>query len=116
LASLAKAVDTFVADNKSKRMAAFVILLDEKSEANQKKLADLAKAGELSVPLTIAADGAKGPGAYKIHADVPITVLVSSRNRVQANFALAGDAPSGEEALKKEAEPILAAAKKLLEE
>lgn len=114
MAGLAKAIDKFVAENKEKRAASFIVLLDENTEANREKLAEFAKKHELATPLTIALEGAKGPGAYKLNAEVPITVLVSKKNKVQANFALAASAD--EEARKKEVADILAAAAKMLAE
>ena len=114
MTSLVKAIDKFVADNKSKRMVGLVVLLDENNEANRKKLEELAESNKIAIPLTIAVDGAKGPGAYTLNAKVPITVLVSRRNRVKANFALTDPAPKDEEAQKKEAAPILAAAERML--
>jgi len=111
LAGLAKAVDKFVADNKEKRMAGLVVLLDAKNDANVAKLTEIADKGGLAIPLTIAGDGAKGPGGYKLNAEVPITVLVSRKNKVEANFALA--AKADEEAQKKEVADILAVAAKM---
>jgi hypothetical protein len=113
LTGLVKATDKFAADNKEKRMAGVVVLLAENSEANQAKLAELDKKEGLNVPLTVAVDGAKGPGVYKLNADVPITVLVVRKNKVQANFALA--ATADEEAQKKEISEVLAAAAKMIE-
>ncbi len=112
MARLAKAIDKFVADNKEKRAASFVVILDDNNAANQEKVAEFAKKNELAVPLTIALEGAKGPGAYNLNPEVPITVLASRKNRVVANFALAASAD--EEAQKKEAAEILAAAAKML--
>jgi len=96
-------------------MAAFIVLLDENSEANQKKLADLAAESKLTVPLTIAMDGKPGPGPYKLNADVPLTVLVSVRNTVKADLVFTGSTPD-EKAIAKESEDVLAAAAKMLEE
>ena len=114
LTGLVKAIDKFVADNKEKRAASYVALLAENTEANQTKLAELAKSADIAAPLTIPVVGPKGPPAYKLNADVPITVLVVKKNKVQANFALA--ATADEEAQKKEVSDILAAAAKVLAE
>lgn len=114
MTSLVKSVDKFIADHTKERMAGFVALLDEKSEANQQKLKALAEENKLTLPLTIAIDGKAGPEAYKLNAEVPITVLISDRNVVKANFALA--ASSDEKAQAKEVEDILAAAEKVLAE
>lgn len=107
-------MDKFVADHSKERMAGFLVLLDEESDANQKKLIDLATESKLTLPLTIAKDGKAGPGAYKISPDVPITVLVSDRNTVKANFALAASADEAGQA--KEAQDVLAAAQKMLDD
>ena len=115
MASLAKSVDKFVADHSKERMAAFVVLLDEDSEANQKKLAEFAAENKLTLPLTIAMDGKPGPGSYKLNADVPLTVLVAVRNTVKANFVFPGASPD-EKAVAKESEDVLAAANKMLAE
>jgi len=109
-----KAADKFVADNKEKRMVGVVVVLGENNDTNQAKLAEFAKEEGIAVPLTIALDGAKGPAAYKLNTEVPITVLVTRKNKVEANFALA--AKADEEAQKKEVADILAAAAKVLAE
>ncbi len=114
LARLAKGIDKFVADNKEKRAASFIVLLEENNSSNQAAAAEFAKKNEAATPLTIAVDGAKGPASYKLNAEVPITVLASRKNKVQANFALAASAD--EEAQKKELADILAAAAKMLAE
>ncbi len=89
LASLVKAVDRFVAENKDKRAASFVALLDENSGANQAKLTEFAKANNISTPLTIPMDGASGPPGYNLDPKARFTVLVSRRKVVKARFALA---------------------------
>lgn len=115
MTSLVKAIDKFVADHKDDRMAAFVVLLDENTEANQKKLEAIAEEQRVTIPLTIAMAGKKGPGGYELNPEVPITVLVANRNVVRANVALAGPAPSDEKAQAKEVEDVLAAAQAVLE-
>lgn len=108
MTGLVKAIDKFVDENKEKRAASYVVLLDENSPASQAKLAEFAKKEGISTPLTIALEGAQGPGAYKLKAEVPITVLVVRKNKVVANFALAASADA--EGRKKEVADILAAA------
>ena len=49
----------FVADNKSQRMTGFVVLLAENNGANKAKLVSLAKTHDISIPLTLALEGAK---------------------------------------------------------
>jgi hypothetical protein len=114
LTRLVRAVDKFVADNKEKQMAGFVVLLDEKNEANEKKLTDLAAAEGLSIPLTIALEGPKGPKDYKLNPRVPLTVLVSRKDIVWGNYVLTDPAPKDEAAQEKQFAPIFAKAKAVL--
>ncbi len=97
--------------NKAKHAAGFVVLLADNGEENRKKLAEMAKAGSLTIPLTIALEGAEGPADYKLNADVPTTVILSRRDMVMANFALS---PKDEAAQKADVDRILARAAKLL--
>ena len=79
---LAPEIQKVVAANKAKGVQAFVVLLDENTKANRDKLAALAKDLELTIPLTIAADGAKGPKSYSLPARFDTLVLVANRNKV----------------------------------
>ncbi len=89
LTSLVKNIDKQVAKNKDQRMAAFVVLLSDDPDADEKKLQDLAaKHGIKHVPLTIF-DGTAGPPRYKIAKDAEVTVMMWKRTRVQANHAFA---------------------------
>ncbi|MBM4038532.1 MAG: hypothetical protein FJ290_08460 [Planctomycetes bacterium] len=114
LARLARAIDRFVAANKAKQMAAFVVLLAENSEENRRKLADLAKAEGLAIPLTLALEGPEGPADYKLNPGAPITVLLSRRDLVLANFALADPPPKDEAGQKGEVSRILTRATAVL--
>ena len=114
MARLVKDVDKYVADHTKERMGAYVVMLEENSEANQQKLAEFAKTNGVSIPLTIALEGSKGPSAYQINADIPITVLLSKRNKVEANVAFPADAPKEADAQKQEVAQVLATADKLI--
>ena len=115
LASLARSANQMVADNADKRMAAFVVFLAENNAANQQKLRDLADKEKIAIPLTIALEGTKGPGAYKLHPKADVTALASRRKKVQANIVLTQPAPADEAACKAQVDQIIAAAKKLLD-
>ena len=114
MASLAKAVDKFVAGHEKERMAAFVVYLAANDKENQDKLTTLAEEHKLSIPLTLPADG-KDPGALKLNKEVPLTVLVFRNKKVAANFALTDPAPADEKAQAQETEAVLAAASAMLE-
>jgi len=113
LASLVRAIDKSVADNADDKRTGFVVLLDDNTAENQEKVAAFAKQHEVAIPMTIAPEGAKGPGAYKINPEVPVTVLAYKGKKVKANFAL--PAPGDEEAQAKEAADLIAAADKAFE-
>ena len=87
LASLVKQVDEQVAQNNSKKMAAFVVVLTEDPDAAAPKLEDLAKKQDIkNVPLTIF-DGEAGPGSYKIAEEADVTVMMWKGLEVKANHA-----------------------------
>ena len=115
MARLAKAIDKNVAERKAEDRRGFVVLLDDNSAENREKVAAFARKHSISLPLTIAPEGPKGPRAYKIHPDAPITVLIYKGKRVRANSVLAAPAPTDEQAQAKEVAAILAAADKALE-
>lgn len=79
---LAPEVQKLVDAHKDANVRAFVVLLGEKSQANRDALAALAKDLKLTIPLTIAADGAKGPKSYNLPAGFDTLVLVANNNRV----------------------------------
>jgi len=112
---LARAIDKNVADHKGDKRAGFIVLLIDNDAGNREKVAAFAKEHAISIPMTIALEGSRGPRAYRLHADVPITVLAYERKTVKANFALVAAAPSDEAAQAKEVADILAAADKALE-
>ena len=85
---LAKAIDTFVAENKKARVRAFVVFLGENNKANRDKLAGLAKAHNLTIPLTIAATGTANPKGYNLPKSFDTLVLVTRRNKVHSTIAV----------------------------
>jgi len=115
LARLAKAVDKFVADNQSKRVAAIVVFLAEATDGSRKALADLAEKEKLSIPLVLPTAGPKGPPAYRLHEKADVTVIVARVNRVRANAVLPSPPPADEAAAKAEVDGILAAAQTAVE-
>lgn len=87
LASLVKEIDSTVAKNDSKKMAAFVVLLSDDPKGDEAKLKALAeKHGIEKTPLTIY-PGTDGPRNYKIADDAEVTVLMWQKTKVKANHA-----------------------------
>ena len=114
--AIAKAVDTFVAENRAQRAAGFIVLLGERNATNQAALAALAKEHGLALPLTIALDGPKGPASYKLEGHFDTVVLVTHKNKVHKAFALHCDAPACSSTKCAQTGDIQAAARKVLQE
>jgi len=114
--AIAKAVDTFVTENSKPRAAGFIVLLGERNETNQATLAALAKEHGLTVPLTIALDGPKGPASYKLDGHFDTVVLVTRDNKVHKAFTIHCDAPACGSTTCAPTDDILAAARALLQE
>ena len=110
LASLVKQIDKVVADHQDEKMAAFLVLLSEDSDADERQLKQLAKKhGIAHVPLTIF-EGMTGPSAYKISKEAEVTVLLWREQTVKVNHAFA-KGKLNKNAIKK----IVADTKKILE-
>ncbi len=91
LASLVKQIDDQVAQNASKRMRGFVVLLTDDPDAAEGELKAFAKKhGIKNVPLTIY-DGIAGPANYRIAKDAEVTVNMWVGLKSKANFAFARD-------------------------
>jgi len=89
VAALVKEVESKVAKNSDKKMAAFVVVLSDDPAANEAKLKELAKKqGIKNVPLTTFESSA-GPEEYKISKDAEVTVLEWVGLKVKANHAFA---------------------------
>lgn len=91
VSNLVKEVDGLVAKNSDKQMKAFVVVLSNDPDAEEKKLTEVAqKAGIKNVPLTVFENEA-GPGNYKIAKDAEVTVMMWNKGEVKANQAFAKD-------------------------
>jgi hypothetical protein len=89
VANLVKQVDETVGKNEEKKMAAFVVLLTEDSDAATPQLEKLAKDKEISkTPLTVF-DGVAGPPEYKIGEKAEVTVMMWVEGKVKVNQAFA---------------------------
>lgn len=87
LTGLVKAIDSKVGENKSKKMAAFAVILTDDPDKIEPKLEALAKDKEIkNTPLTLM-ESAAGPPAYKIAKDADVTVMLWVGGKVVANHA-----------------------------
>ena len=83
LAGLAKRLDDLVAQNLDKKAKSTVVLTVANRDAVAPELEKIAKDKKLAhVPLTIAADGEKGPGPYQLAKTVTFTVVVYDNKKV----------------------------------
>lgn len=102
LASFARRLDQIVSKNQEKKACGTVVLLADKKEDVAEKLEKVAKDQKLEhVPLTVCAEGTKGPSHYGINKNVNVTVVVyDDEKKVTATFAFDKlDAKSQDEAL-----------------
>ena len=88
VAALVKEIDSKVAKNGEKKMAAFVVVLSDDPAANEAKLKELAKKEGIKIPLTTF-EKAAGPEDYKISKDAEVTVMMWVDSQVKVNQAFA---------------------------
>lgn len=91
MTSLVKQVDAEVTKHEGKNMRGFVVFLSDDAEGLKPKLEELAEKQDISIPLTIAADGAKGPGGYELNPEATYTILMWAGQKVVVNHAVKGD-------------------------
>jgi hypothetical protein len=85
---LIKQIDDVVGKNRDNKMAAFVVLLSDKPEAEEGTLKEIAKLNELQhTPLTTYGDS-EGPGSYRLSKDAEVTVMMWVDEEVKVNHAL----------------------------
>ncbi len=90
LASLVKRIDTVVADNEDKKMAALVNFVGEDPEALQKATAEFGKQHEIvNAALVIPQEHANGPERYGIAAETSVTVILYRDKKVKVLHTLA---------------------------
>jgi hypothetical protein len=87
VASLVKQLDKKVGENRDKKMAGFVVLLTDDSDAAESKLKEVATKHKLeNIPLTVF-EGPAGPESYKIDSKADVTVMLWVDGVVKSNFA-----------------------------
>ncbi len=90
LASLVKKLDTLVADNEEKGMAALVNFVGEDAEALQKAAAEFAQRHKISnAALVVPRENVDGPKLYGISAQTSLAVILYSGKKVKVLHTLA---------------------------
>jgi len=98
LASLVKAVDSAIADDK--KLKCFVVYVNSDGAAAAAELEKLAtSAGVKKVPLTVFTDP-KGPEGYDIAKEADVTIMMWSGAKVKVNHAFAKGGLTEEQAAK----------------
>lgn len=86
VAALTKELDGVVAKNRDQKMAGFVVLLSDKSDAAAASLKKAAEANKIEqLPLTISSDGAAGPKGYKLNPKADVTVMMWVEGKVKVS-------------------------------
>jgi hypothetical protein len=85
LAGLVKKLDAATAENKSKRMGSFVVMLSD-SDKLEKQLKEMAEKEKIAkTVLTI--DNPSGPDGYEIAKNADVTVVLYNKKKVVKTFA-----------------------------
>ena len=91
VAKLVKEIDGVVGKNKSKKMAAFVVLMTEDPDAVEGKLKKVASEHKIAhTPLTVF-DGKAGPRGYKVAKSADVTIMMWNEGKVKAAHGFAKD-------------------------
>jgi len=107
---LVRQIDAKVADNKDKKMAAFVVVLTNDPDAVEPKLTKMADEDKIAhTPLTVI-EGEAGPEGYKISKNAEVTVMMWVEGKVKSNHAF-GKGKFDEKAV----DAVLADTSKILE-
>lgn len=88
LAGLVKGLDKAIAENESKKLAAFVNVLGadrDAAEAEAKKYAE--HVGAKQIPFVVPLESENGPEDYGINPDAEVTVIIAKESKVVANKA-----------------------------
>ena len=81
-------LDGVVGKNRDNRMAAFVVVLTDTPDAQEKALKDAAAKHNIkNTPLTVF-ENSVGPNKYKIAKDADVTVMMWSESEVKVNHAM----------------------------
>jgi hypothetical protein len=85
LVGLIKRIDAALYGKKGEAKG-FVVFLEAPEDAAKKRLADLAAAHGLRIPLTLHEHGAKTPDGYPIAPDAHATVILYEERTVKATY------------------------------
>ena len=92
LITLLESLDKVVGENTEKKMASFINLLGEDSDALTESAKKIVKDSELkNIALVVPVDNENGPKSLEINEKADITVLVYRKGVVAANFAYEKD-------------------------
>ena len=104
VANLTKELNSAVAANSEKKLAAFVNVLNADKGAAEKGAADLAAHADVkNVPVVVPVESENGPANYGLNPDAEVTVIIANKSKVVASMGFAAgklDAAAVSEVLK----------------
>lgn len=87
VATLLKAIDTLVDDNRISGLRSFGVLVTDESARAVPVLQTLAFDEQIRMPLTAATTAIAGPGCHNLHEDAATTVILYRNQQAVKNFA-----------------------------
>lgn len=110
LASLVKKLDKLVADNKDKKLRAFVNLIGENRDTLEDSAKEFARENKVAnIPIVVPVEFENGPENFGISPDAEVTIMLYKQLSVVKNHAF------GEDELKDGIEAVLDDVPKILE-
>jgi len=90
VANLTKELNSAVAANEEKKLAAFVNVLNADKAAAEKGAKDLAAhAATDKVPVVVPVESENGPANYGLNPDAEVTVIIANKSKVVASMGFA---------------------------
>ena len=95
VANLTKELNSAVAANSEKKLAAFVNVLNADKGAAEKGAADLAAHADVkNVPVVVPVESENGPANYGLNPDAEVTVIIANKSKVAKPAGIALSSPT----------------------
>lgn len=108
LASLAKKLDSAIAENKDKKLATFINIIGEDRDALEAAAKKFASENKLqNVAVVVPVEFENGPANFGINPDAGVTAMLYAKTKVEANHAYKELDKKGVEAIATDVSKIL---------
>jgi len=87
-AALVRSLDAYADSRKKDKLNAYIVWLAADRSETEQFLTRARKPLGLKSPVGISVDGQEGPGSYGLNRNVALTIILASKKKVVANFAL----------------------------